>query len=578
MCLGPYPMRSIASVPGRSTFGPFWTRGELGIRIVDDGRAVDRHGKRTAERGIVLGRRQVVVDTTIGHDDCDFRGPCLLCERQQCERAGCGGRSVVHDRVGNEAGVAARSGELQLLAFPGACRNLRKIDNVRRSVPGEGYRIDLAKGRWRVVKAVTEIEIDNILVPVELDHMGAGLSRRRYRAEEVEPAAGHGDPVECRGGVGVLEDDFFDPHWREGWILCQDQGCCAGDMGRCHGGAAVAGVTTARHRAVDVRPGCAQVDRSGSVVGKVRHGIVVVGRGDRDNVVQVVACRIARRGVVVAAVVPRCCHKQAPGAAGGSNRIVHGRVVPSPAPTVVGDAGAHHGGIFDCQEGVVRRSAPIVIEELEGHELGIPVDARHSGAVISLRCNRARAVRAVTIAVHRIAVAVGEVVAVDIVHIAVGIVVNAVAGDLARVGPDVVHQIGVRVVDPGVDYADEDVGAGLDIPRFRRIDIGIGGSAALAGVVEPPEVGKVGVVGDCRIDRKGVVRLDIFNPRVVTPGGNRVGDACVDVPEFHAERAGGAECGSTASRLERAESVKAASGRRFFEFDDHLIGHKRGIG
>ena len=61
-------------------------------------------------------------------------------------------------------------------------------------------------------------------------------------------------------------------------------------------------------------------------------------------------------------------------------------------------------------------------------------------------------VRAVTMAVHRIAVAVGEVVAVDIVHVAVGIVVNAVAGDLPPGWSQMfLYQIGMRVVDPGVD-------------------------------------------------------------------------------------------------------------------------------
>ena len=44
------------------------------------------------------------------------------------------------------------------------------------------------------------------------------------------------------------------------------------------------------------------------------------------------------------------------------------------------------------------------------------------------------------------------------------------------------------VVDTGVDHADHDTAAGLDVPGLDRIDIGIIGSAALSRVVQSPEL------------------------------------------------------------------------------------------
>ena len=67
--------------------------------------------------------------------------------------------------------------------------------------------------------------------------------------------------------------------------------------------------------------------------------------------------------------------------------------------------------------------------------------------------------------------------AVHVVHVAVAVVVHAVAGNLLRVGPDVGRQVGVRDVHAGVDHGDHDVpvAAGRQPvalqpgPRFRHL-------------------------------------------------------------------------------------------------------------
>ena len=74
-------------------------------------------------------------------------------------------------------------------------------------------------------------------------------------------------------------------------------------------------------------------------------------------------------------------------------------------------------------------------------------------------------VRAVAVVVGRVAVAVDEVRAVDVVHEAVAVVVDAVAGDLARVAPEVVAQVGVGEVGARVDDRDDGAPARRDVPR-----------------------------------------------------------------------------------------------------------------
>ena len=70
-------------------------------------------------------------------------------------------------------------------------------------------------------------------------------------------------------------------------------------------------------------------------------------------------------------------------------------------------------------------------------------------------------VRAVAVAVAEVLARAGrrEVDAVDVVDVAVVVVVDAVARDLAEVGPDVRREVGVVELRPGVDDGDRDAGA-----------------------------------------------------------------------------------------------------------------------
>jgi hypothetical protein len=170
-------------------------------------------------------------------------------------------------------------------------------------------------------------------------------------------------------------------------------------------------------------------------------------------------------------------------------------VVGKAAPAVVGDLGAHVGRVEDGVDRIRGEAVAIGGDELERHDPGAPSHAHHAAAVVAHRTDGAGHVRAVAVVVHRVAVAVGEVVAVHIIDVAVAVVVNTIAGDLARVRPDVRGEVGVRVVDTRVDHRDDHVGGlGDGVPGLGGIDVGIVAPAGLPGVVQAPEAG-VEVVG-----------------------------------------------------------------------------------
>src|SRR5262249_47084256 len=155
----------------------------------------------------------------------------------------------------------------------------------------------------------------------------------------------------------------------------------------------------------------------------------------------------------------------------------------------------------------------------------------HADPVVADGPDRARYVRPVPVVVHRVAVVVDEVIPVHVVNKTVPFVVDAVAGDLARVGPDVRGQVRVVVIDPGVDDRDHHVpAAGADVPGLGGVDVGVRRTAALAGVVETVQGAEGGVVrDDVRVDDE--VRLGERDPALgpEVPEGPGDGDARLQV-------------------------------------------------
>lgn len=105
---------------------------------------------------------------------------------------------------------------------------------------------------------------------------------------------------------------------------------------------------------------------------------------------------------------------------------------------------------------------------------------------------------AMAVAVHRIAIVVGEIIAMHIVDIPVAVVVQTIAGDLGLIDPNVVRQIGMAVIHSGVEHSNQCAGAAAAVPSFWQVDIGIGNTTGLPGVMHPPEPLRPGVGGEIR--------------------------------------------------------------------------------
>ena len=131
--------------------------------------------------------------------------------------------------------------------------------------------------------------------------------------------------------------------------------------------------------------------------------------------------------------------------------------------------------------------------------------------------DRAGDVRPVPELVVRQVVAVDEVPAMHVVDVAVVVVVDAVARDLARVGPDVAGEVGVGQLHPGVDDGDHHA----RVPG-GRVPGGLGVDVDVALLVEPPQLREPRVVR-CEIGRDHAVGLGIDDARhLLEPGDGGV--------------------------------------------------------
>ena len=129
-------------------------------------------------------------------------------------------------------------------------------------------------------------------------------------------------------------------------------------------------------------------------------------------------------------------------------------------------------------------------------------------------------------------VVVAEVPAVDVVHIAVAVIVDAVgllaASGLAGVGPRLGGEVRVVEVDAVVDHGDHDVRvAGRQVQGLESVDVGIGQALGpvlaqeqlLARVVETPELVEVGLVGRIEVADVAMVDADPEDRGIGLEGG-----------------------------------------------------------
>ena len=294
--------------------------------------------------------------------------------------------------------------------------------------------------------------------------------------------------------------------------------------------------------APDVHARRADVHRAPSVVGEVADRVVVVGGRDRDHVGTVGPRRVEGQEVVVVAhecgVSGRSDEQDV---ALGSDGVGHGlREGAWPAITVVGGddvdaARLQVARIVEAGHRIGDGAVAGCVEHLAGQELDVPVHAHHAQRVVADRADGPGDVRAVPEVVGRVATqtrerpaASGEdVEAVHIVDVAVAVVIDSVARNLARVDPDVGGQILVRRFDAAVDHHDHHGGAsGCEIPGQRRLDVHPGCTQGLAAVVHAPEQVERRLVGR-QHGLQDIVGLGVRDVGVGTVAGDGLLDRLV---------------------------------------------------
>ena len=144
----------------------------------------------------------------------------------------------------------------------------------------------------------------------------------------------------------------------------------------------------------------------------------------------------------------------------------------------------------------------------------------------------------VILVVHRIPVAVGEIVAVDVIDVAVAVIILApLAAQFGGVDPHVGGQVGMIVIHARIDHGDDRVAAaGGGLPGLGRIDVGVGGASGLSRIVQSPEGIKLAVIRhEGRVE--AIVGLGVKDPGIRLVGGQSGIDADV-VCQFHLAQSG----------------------------------------
>ena len=264
--------------------------------------------------------------------------------------------------------------------------------------------------------------------------------RQRGRSRRTQKCGAHPRPAE--GGPRAGQQDRGAAHLRGGHRRSRAQLVAAAARG-----------------GEDLLAGRGEVDGGAPEAGRPRQRSALVGRCDRDEVGRVEGGGIGRDHVVVDV---RVAGGRDDEDVGGGGRVDGGGQVGAWARArerevdharAVGRRVAHargHGGH------VARR---VGAEDLDRHDARAPGEAGDADAVVAAGRDDARDVRAVAVVVGGVAVAVDEVGPVDVVDDAVAVVVDAVAGHLARIGPQVGREVAMGEVDAGVDHGHGDVAA-----------------------------------------------------------------------------------------------------------------------
>ena len=325
------------------------------------------------------------------------------------------------------------------------------------------------------------------------------------RTGEIQPPAADRDVLQFVDRIRAGQNRLLDFRRSRARVLSREQRRRARHMRSRHRRAAQCAVTARtrqrsrrEHRAEDADTRRGDVHGQFAVIREAGSRIVVVRRGNRDHAVARIACRIVWADIDVSAGISRRRHKHDPRIDAGLDRVLE-RLAGVHAVTVIAGHDVHTVPRLHRDhviEGDDRgRGTRTAIADPESHDLGVPINTRHAGPAVARCCRDSGDMRAVTVLVHRVGIAAAGVDAEHVIHEPIAVVVDAVACSLARIHPHAVRQVGMRVVHSRIDNRDHHARRiRADVPRFGRIDIGIGRAAGLPGIVQRPHLAEQRIV------------------------------------------------------------------------------------
>ena len=156
--------------------------------------------------------------------------------------------------------------------------------------------------------------------------------------------------------------------------------------------------------------------RSGAVVRERREIVVGVGRGNGHHVIRRVAGWIERRNVVVGSRCSRPQRRRWPASLAHSRSRWPGHCrKPPPPQLLLRDLRSVVNRVVERLDGIATCSRAARARNFRAMICDVPVHAGDADAVVAHGADGAGHVRAVAVVVHRVAVVVDEVVAVDVV-------------------------------------------------------------------------------------------------------------------------------------------------------------------
>lgn len=117
----------------------------------------------------------------------------------------------------------------------------------------------------------------------------------------------------------------------------------------------------------------------------------------------------------------------------------------------------------------------------------MPVHSRNAKSVVSRRADNSSDMGPMPMIVHGIRIPVDRINTIAVVNLSITVVIQPISIAVGLISKHVPRKVRVRVVDAGIDHRDYHPDTARNhIPRFRRVNVGVGHASALPDVVQRP--------------------------------------------------------------------------------------------